>query len=79
MKTILYVVIWTTTPWTLPANLAVCFHPEFEYGVYKFGNEYYILAKGLSMQIEEVVGSKREKSVPISTKRSRSSRSFIPS
>ncbi|HOW81151.1 MAG TPA: isoleucine--tRNA ligase [Spirochaetota bacterium] len=61
-----HVVIWTTTPWTLPANLAVCFHPDFEYGVYKFKNEYYILAKGLSMQIEEVAGAKIEKSVPIS-------------
>ena len=28
------VVIWTTTPWTLPANLAICAHPEFIYGVY---------------------------------------------
>jgi isoleucyl-tRNA synthetase len=27
----LYVIIWTTTPWTLPASLAVAFHPEFEY------------------------------------------------
>ncbi|MHB1044357.1 MAG: class I tRNA ligase family protein, partial [Eubacteriales bacterium] len=26
-----YVVIWTTTPWTLPANVAVCLHPDFEY------------------------------------------------
>ena len=60
-----HVVIWTTTPWTLPANLAVCFHPDFEYGVYKFKNEYYILAKGLAMQME-VAGAKIEKSVPIS-------------
>lgn len=29
------IVIWTTTPWTLPANQAVCLHPEFEYGLYK--------------------------------------------
>ena len=27
----LYVIIWTTTPWTLPASMAVAFHPEFEY------------------------------------------------
>ncbi len=31
--------IWTTTPWTLPANLAVAVHPDFEYGVYPVGND----------------------------------------
>ncbi len=30
--------IWTTTPWTLPANLAVAVHPRFEYGLYDLGN-----------------------------------------
>src|SRR5207344_1897964 len=29
------VLIWTTTPWTLPSNLAVAFHPEYEYGAYE--------------------------------------------
>ena len=51
-RTISIVVIWTTTPWTLPANLAVSFHPEFQYSAVKFGDEYYIVAKGLIMQIE---------------------------
>ena len=27
-------VVWTTTPWTLPANEAICVHPELEYGLY---------------------------------------------
>ena len=27
-------VIWTTTPWTIPANLAICLHPDFEYGLF---------------------------------------------
>ncbi len=31
----LAVVIWTTTPWTLPANMAVCLHPDLEYGLYQ--------------------------------------------
>jgi len=31
----LYVVIWTTTPWTLPANLGVAFHPDFKYSIIK--------------------------------------------
>jgi isoleucyl-tRNA synthetase len=40
------VVIWTTTPWTLPANLAVCLHPEFEYvAVASDANEALIVAK----------------------------------
>jgi isoleucyl-tRNA synthetase len=30
-----FVLIWTTTPWSLPANLAVCVHPDFDYGLYK--------------------------------------------
>lgn len=41
-------VIWTTTPWTLPANVAICLHPDFEYGVYTVGNENIVIAKGLS-------------------------------
>lgn len=41
-------VIWTTTPWTLPANLAVALHPDFEYAAVDAGNEeVYILAKDL--------------------------------
>ncbi|MGA1562630.1 MAG: isoleucine--tRNA ligase, partial [Gammaproteobacteria bacterium] len=41
------VVIWTTTPWTLPANQAVALHPEFEYVVIRAGDEYLVLAEGL--------------------------------
>ena len=33
-----YLMIWTTTPWTLPANLAVAVHPEFEYSAVKFAH-----------------------------------------
>ncbi len=40
-------VIWTTTPWTLPANRAVCLHPEFEYAVLQAGDEAFIVAAGL--------------------------------
>jgi isoleucyl-tRNA synthetase len=42
-------VIWTTTPWTLPANLAVAFHPELDYGFYPVEgtNEVLLLATGL--------------------------------
>ncbi|MFW6366451.1 MAG: isoleucine--tRNA ligase, partial [Spirochaetota bacterium] len=51
-----YVVIWTTTPWTLPANLAVCFHPDLPYSYYRFGDEYYILADGLAEQFQNETG-----------------------
>ncbi|MEE4165842.1 MAG: isoleucine--tRNA ligase [Desulfocapsaceae bacterium] len=42
-----FVVIWTTTPWTLPANLAVAFHPEFEYASVQADGERLIMAKEL--------------------------------
>ena len=41
-------VIWTTTPWTLPANLAVSLNPDFEYVVIGYGDEHYIVARGLA-------------------------------
>ncbi|MGA3083768.1 MAG: isoleucine--tRNA ligase [Thermodesulfobacteriota bacterium] len=41
------VLIWTTTPWTIPANLALAFHPDFEYVAVEQGEEVFILAKGL--------------------------------
>ena len=43
-----YVVIWTTTPWTLPANLAVALHPDFEYVAVDAGrDEVFVLARDL--------------------------------
>ncbi len=42
-----YVVIWTTTPWTIPANLGVSFHPNFEYAEYETNQGNLIIAKGL--------------------------------
>lgn len=41
------VVIWTTTPWTLPANQAVCVHPNFEYSLIKTSRGLLILASDL--------------------------------
>lgn len=43
-----WVVIWTTTPWTLPANMAISLNPNFEYGVYKTEKGNLILAKDLA-------------------------------
>jgi isoleucyl-tRNA synthetase len=44
-----WAVTWTTTPWTLPANLAVAFHPEHDYGFYPVedGRDVYVLATAL--------------------------------
>jgi len=42
-----YVIIWTTTPWTIPANLAIALHPDFTYVAVDIGNEIYILAEEL--------------------------------
>lgn len=42
-----YFVIWTTTTWTLPANLAICVGPEYEYAIVKCGDENYVMATEL--------------------------------
>ncbi len=62
----LFAVIWTTTPWTLPANLALSFHPEYEYGVYRFGDEHYILAKGLIESFEKEIEKTHDAVIDIS-------------
>ncbi|HVF23005.1 MAG TPA: isoleucine--tRNA ligase, partial [Pyrinomonadaceae bacterium] len=42
-----FVLIWTTTPWTLPANLGITVHPDFEYSAFEHGDEVYIVASEL--------------------------------
>lgn len=52
-------VIWTTTPWTLPANLGICLHPDFEYGVFscqQLAGENLIIAKSLKEFFEKETG-----------------------
>ncbi|MDD2420974.1 MAG: isoleucine--tRNA ligase [Heliobacteriaceae bacterium] len=51
-----YMVIWTTTPWTLPANVAVCLHPDFIYSLVEFGREKYLVAKDLVEQFATATG-----------------------
>ena len=48
-----YFVIWTTTPWTLPANLAIAVHPNLEYVVFKKGEYNYVVAKVLLEKVLE--------------------------
>ncbi|MCA8838274.1 MAG: class I tRNA ligase family protein, partial [Proteobacteria bacterium] len=40
--------VWTTTPWTLPSNMALCVHPDMEYAVFDCGKEYLIAARKLA-------------------------------
>ncbi|WMJ23114.1 isoleucine--tRNA ligase [Paludicola sp. MB14-C6] len=42
-----YFVIWTTTTWTLPGNVAICLGPDYEYTLVKVNNEYLVMAKDL--------------------------------
>ena len=37
-------VIWTTTPWTIPSNVAVCINPEYKYSLIKMNNKFYVIA-----------------------------------
>jgi len=52
------VIIWTTTPWTLPANEAVALHPELDYVVANLGDKYFIIAEELSESALERYGIK---------------------
>ena len=58
-----YILIWTTTPWTLPANLAVLAHPEFEYVKVEVEvdgrKEYYWILRDRLEVVMEEVGTKR--------------------
>src|SRR3954465_5952162 len=50
------VLIWTTTPWTIPSNLAVAFHPEFDYAAYDVDGRAVVVAQGLAETVGKVVG-----------------------
>lgn len=56
-----FVLIWTTTPWTLPANLAIAFHPNYEYAAFQADGEVYIAAKRLIPVLAEELGFKKTK------------------
>jgi isoleucyl-tRNA synthetase len=62
-----FIVIWTTTPWTLPANLAVAFNREFQYVAAKVGSEKYILYRGLLPVVAQKCGWTDYTETPFST------------
>ena len=51
-----FVLIWTTTPWTLPANLAIAFHPDFNYVAIEQNNEFYVIAEGRMDALKDKIG-----------------------
>jgi isoleucyl-tRNA synthetase len=52
------VLIWTTTPWTLPANLALAVHPDYKYAAVEQEEEVYIIAEGRVGPLGEEIGLK---------------------
>lgn len=50
------VLIWTTTPWTLPANVGLAFHPDESYGLLKAGPRFYIVAEKLKAAVAKKIG-----------------------
>ncbi len=48
--------IWTTTPWTIPSNLAVAFHPGLQYGAYRHDGGVVIVASDLANRVSATVG-----------------------
>jgi isoleucyl-tRNA synthetase len=50
------VLIWTTTPWTIPSNLAVAFHPEFDYAAFEVEGRAVIVAEGMAAEVSAAVG-----------------------
>ena len=51
-----YFVIWTTTTWTLPGNVAVCLGPDFDYCLIKSGDDFFVMADGLYEESMKAAG-----------------------
>jgi isoleucyl-tRNA synthetase len=57
------VLIWTTTPWTIPSNLAIAFHPEFDYAAYESGGRAVIVAEALAERVSQQIGRPLDRKV----------------
>jgi isoleucyl-tRNA synthetase len=53
-----YFVIWTTTPWTIPANLAICLHPEYDYVLIEIQDDKFVIASDLLENFLEAIDKK---------------------
>ncbi|WP_058301810.1 isoleucine--tRNA ligase [Gorillibacterium timonense] len=58
-------VIWTTTPWTLPANLGISLHPDYDYAVVAVGDKHYVVAEGLLAAAAKEIGWSDYKTVAL--------------
>ena len=58
-----YTIIWTTTPWTLPASMAVAFHPSEEYVALEVSDAVYIVAEKLAKDVAEKAGFSDAKTI----------------
>jgi isoleucyl-tRNA synthetase len=58
-------VIWTTTPWTLPANLGICLNAAFDYVALKSGDRYYIVAGRLAEALAKECALNVERTIPL--------------
>jgi len=61
----LFAVIWTTTPWTLPANLGICLNAAFEYTAIKSGDRYYVVAAKLAEEVARQCGLGHERPIEL--------------
>ena len=52
-----YTIIWTTTPWTIPANLAVAVHPDYEYSFVDVDGARYLIAAELMVRTLQTIGA----------------------
>jgi len=52
----LFIVIWTTTPWTIPDNMAVAVHPDFDYVFVNVNDTVYVVAEGMLESVSKAVG-----------------------
>jgi len=62
----LFAVIWTTTPWTLPANLGISLNETFDYVALKSGDKYYIVAEKLADEVIKATGLQVDKGIALS-------------
>ncbi|KIQ95820.1 Isoleucine--tRNA ligase [Anoxybacillus thermarum] len=51
-----HIVIWTTTPWTIPANLGIAVHPELQYSVVEADGRKYVVASELLSSVQKEIG-----------------------
>ena len=55
-----YFVIWTTTPWTLPANVGIAVHPELTYNLFKSSNNFYFAVSELTERVAKKINSEND-------------------